>query len=458
MNTNQHESPLQLIVFGAGPIGLETALYARYLGYAVKLLERGDSVAANVRQWGHVRLFTPFGMNSTPLGVAAIRAQNPDWQCPAADATLTGAEFYRQYLLPLSQTDLLADSLCLETEVLAMGRKGWLKGDGVGDERRGEAPLELLTKLSDKSELRQVADVVIDCSGTYGNHNWLGAAGTPAIGELASQPHIEYGLPDVLGTERQRYADRHTLVVGAGYSAATVVAQLAELAANYPQTRIIWLTRTDVENSSDGPIRRISNDRLAYRDELAVRANALAADSTSPVDHLAGQNIGAIAYDESIDQFSITLKSQKGVRNLLCEAPSGPFRQKVPDTFLTPDRVVANVGYRPDNRIYTELQVHECYATGGPMKLAAQLMAQSTGSDASADCLDQSSCGPKSLLTPEPNFYILGAKSYGRRSQFLLSLGFEQIRDLFTILGEREDLDLYATMPQRTSSCDEGMQ
>ena len=74
------------------------------------------------------------------------------------------------------------------------------------------------------------------------------------------------------------------------------------------------------------------------------------------------------------------------------------------------------------------------------MKLAAQL------GGGSADCLDQSSCGPASLLNPEPNFYLLGSKSYGRNTQFLLSIGLEQIRDLFTIIGDREDLDLYKTM------------
>lgn len=107
---------------------------------------------------------------------------------------------------------------------------------------------------------------------------------------------------------------------------------------------------------------------------------------------------------------------------------------------------MANVGYRPDRTIYSELQVHTCCATDGPMQLASRLVAQAQAMPASADCPDGTSHGPESLRTSEPNFYLLGSKSYGRRSQFLLSIGFEQIRDLFTILGERDDLDLYATM------------
>lgn len=74
------------------------------------------------------------------------------------------------------------------------------------------------------------------------------------------------------------------------------------------------------------------------------------------------------------------------------------------------------------------------------MKLAATLL-----KDGGGDCLDQKSHGPQTLVTPEPNFYLLGAKSYGRNSKFLLATGLAQIRELFTIIGDRPTLDLYAT-------------
>ncbi|MCA9269942.1 MAG: hypothetical protein KDA41_15785, partial [Planctomycetales bacterium] len=105
------------------------------------------------------------------------------------------------------------------------------------------------------------------------------------------------------------------------------------------------------------------------------------------------------------------------------------------------DRIIANVGYRPDASLYAELQVHQCYATDGPMKLAAAL----TQAD-SADCLAQQSAGAQALVNPEPSFYILGSKSFGRNSNFLYSLGLAQIREVFSLIGGREDLDLYASM------------
>ncbi len=415
------ESP-RIAILGAGPIGLEAALYARYLGYKVQLFERGESAAANVLAWGHVQLFTPFGMNASPLGIAASQAQDASWQCPTADEHLTGTELYHRYWRPLAESDLIAGVLQCETEVLALGRQGWLKKEGVGDESRGEAPFSLLVRHADGSETCEAADAVIDCTGTFGNHNWLGQGGIPAPGERAAAPQIEYELPDLWGLDHERYLGKHTLVIGAGYSAATVIARLAHLAIDQqsPRMKITWVTRGDAAE----PIRRIPNDRLMTRDELAKQANALATGEDASVAHFLATGIAAVEYREESDDFEVELAGQQ----------SGKF------VF---DRIIANVGYHPDNTIYSELQVHECYASGGPMKLAAQILAQAGGG--TADCLDQTSCGPASLLNPEPNFYVLGSKSYGRNTQFLLSIGLEQIRDVFTMVGEREDLDLYKT-------------
>ena len=44
------ETPAKLAILGAGPIGLEAALYARFLGYEVEVFDRG-AVAEHVRRW-----------------------------------------------------------------------------------------------------------------------------------------------------------------------------------------------------------------------------------------------------------------------------------------------------------------------------------------------------------------------------------------------------------------------
>ena len=108
------------------------------------------------------------------------------------------------------------------------------------------------------------------------------------------------------------------------------------------------------------------------------------------------------------------------------------------------DRIIANVGYGPDNSIYRELQMHECWASRGPMKLAAALLGAS-----SADCMDQQSMGADTLKNPEPDFYIIGNKSYGRNPTFLLRIGLEQIVEVFSLITNNSKLNLYATSTER---------
>ena len=116
--------------------------------------------------------------------------------------------------------------------------------------------------------------------------------------------------------------------------------------------------------------------------------------------------------------------------------------KSLPDEVL--DRIVAKTGFHPDNSLYRELQVHECYASQGPMKLAASLL----GSD-SADCMTQTGFGPDSLTNPEPSFFIVGNKSYGRNGNFLLRIGREQVRDIFRLITGDRTLDLDAVEESR---------
>ncbi len=419
------DTPASIVILGAGPIGLEAALYARFLGYDVELLEQAD-VAHHVLRWGHVRMFTPFGMNCSPLGRAALQAQDSHYQPPAEDQLISGREWAERYLIPLSQTDLLADSLRTGRRVVTVGRRGSLKSRLGAD--RDEQPLRVLSCDGAGREYETNADIVIDTTGVFGQPNWMGPGGTPALGERQARDGIAYGLPDVLGEERGRYAGRHVLVVGHGYSAATTLVALAALAdqeaqAGQPKaTRVTWLTRPGLGEHRGQPIERISDDRLASRDELAAAANRLAAEPPPGWEYrpeTTVESVRRIDGDGGQETWEVTLGG--------LHAGSCRF-----------DRIVANVGYRPDLEIIRELQVHLCYASEGPMKLAARLLGE-----ASIDCLAAPAPEADLLCNPEPNFYVLGSKSYGRNSQFLFANGLEQIRTLFALIGDRADLDLY---------------
>src|SRR5205807_2948865 len=99
---------------------------------------------------------------------------------------------------------------------------------------------------------------------------------------------------------------------------------------------------------------------------------------------------------------------------------------------------IANVGYTPDRQLYRELQVQECHITLAPLGMATALAKYS-----GVDCLGVPALGAQALRNSEPGFFILGSKSYGRNSNFLLRAGFEQVRDVFALIAGKNDLDLY---------------
>ncbi len=398
-------------ILGAGPIGLEAALQAAALKLPFIVYERGR-VGEHLRQWGHGRLFSPFGMNSTPLGKARLRADRPQHDLPGDADILSGREYVAAYLEPLAQSPLLREHIRTETTVVQVGRRGFLKEENPGDPRRAQQPFLLLLR-NDKRENVEEAEVVLDCTGTYGQPRSLGDGGIPAIGETAARPHIVGGLEDVLGQRSGVYADKTTLVLGGGYSAATTVCNLAKLAEKHPATWVIWLAR----GGGTQPIKRFVNDALKERDQLAVRANMLATRGDGNVEFHAQTVVTAIDCAGADKGFKV---------RTLCAGKTKTWEA---------DRLIANVGYTPDNSLYRELQIHECYASLGPMNVAAGLLKHAGG-----DALAVPTQGAAALRNPEPNFFVLGAKSYGRNSSFLLRTGFEQIRELFAWLITNADL------------------
>ncbi len=393
----------RIAIVGAGPIGLEAALFAKRSGYEVDVFERGET-CRNVQSWGHVRLFSPFGLNASPWGQDALKREGRD--LPDEEELLTGREFAERYLIPLSKLPELAGCIREQAEVRAIGRDAQIKQDNIGHPARSQTPFLLLVMQDNREKIAR-ADYVLDCSGTYPHHNWLGSGGIACPGELQFLKDENYQLPDILGRDKSRFENRSVLVGGGGYSAATAIVALAELAKIAPRTKAVWLTRKE----SEWPIPPIANDALPERKRLTAQANGLAVDSLSPIEWRQGRVAHSI-HRRTDQRLHVTLHDQQGrVEKVMA------------------DEILALVGYRPDRSLYEELQVHECYASQGPMKLAAALLGET-----SADCLAQSSPGGETLKNPEPGFFIFGAKSYGRNSRFLLKIGHDQIREVFSLM------------------------
>lgn len=477
------DTPATIAVLGAGPVGLEAALYARYLGYDVQVYERGR-VGESLRDFAHLRLFSPWGMNISPLGLAALSAQDANWHAAAAEKLPTAGEFVDQYLVPLSKTDLLAGCVHESTEVLHIGRESLRKLDRPASEARARRRFRLLLRDGDGCESIATADVVIDATGTYGNPAWAGDGGIPALGERrlrkqsarqkCNERDLEYGLPDILGAHRKHYAGKTVMVVGAGHSAATNVLALLELAQQQGTGQVVWVTRR--VPSAAGIVTRLPNDPLPQRQQLAEAASQ--ATNDAHVQFLPGWVVQA--FEEEGDRLRVKLARAEPIRNdepdvlndpdeheddATLETDSGDHGDEDDDAGedkdagiddaahgniaaadreqmdIVVDRVLANVGYRPDRNLYRELQVHACYASEGIWPTEADSRNR-PGDDGTTSPPP----GPEALLHPEPNFYVLGAKSYGRNSQFLIADGLNQIRDVFRIIGGRDGLDVYATM------------
>ena len=383
------DTPASIAILGAGPIGLEAALYARFLGYDVQLLERGR-ICEHLRRWGHERLFTPWHMIGSPLGIAALSAQNPEWRPPERDALLTGNQLIARYYEPLAQSDLVIDGLREHAEVVAVGRETFLAGEGLGSEAREDESFRILVRDA-AGERVVTADAVIDATGTLGHPNWTGQGGIPAVGERVAAEQTERGIIDICGEQRAAFAGKRVLVIGAGHSAATNVVNLATLD---PRPTVMWVTRR-VPNGSLGPVSLIENDPFPERDQLARAANSLAKEPVGCVAHWPGTWVEALEWQPETVTFRVKLVGAYAAT-------------------LDVDRVVANVGHRADYGLSRTLAVR-------------------------AKDADK-------LVQKEPDYYVLGAKTRAAGSHFAIADGLTQIRDLFRIIGDREGLDLYANM------------
>ena len=377
--------PPRVAVLGAGPVGIEAALYAKACGLSVAVYERGQ-IADHLHRWGHVRLFTPFGMNVTPLGLQTLRREKHSRTFPADADLVTGRQLREAYHVPLAESEFLLEAMHPQTGVLCVGRAGSVKKSDPDD---GKRPFRLLLRGADGQERIALADVVLDCTGTYATPNWLGDGNLPAVGELAARPHIAHGLDDVLGARKDLYAGRGIALIGDGYTAATTVCQLAALAEEHPATWVFWLTR----GARGAPLTRIPNDPLKERDRLAVKANSL-----------------ATRCDGNLEFHPQTLLDE-----VICHGQDRGFRvagrSNGKPAAWDVERVIACVGTRPDLSISHNLRVDE--PTGR-------------------------------VETREPGYFILGAKSHGRDSGFLLRDGFEQVRQVFAAITANPRLDLYA--------------
>lgn len=392
-----HPNKLPVAVIGAGPVGLAAAAHLRERTIPFVVLEASDGVAASFASTAHVRLFSAWQLNVD--GAAARLLEGAGWAPPDPAALPTAGELRTRYLEPLAT--LLRDNIRFGVRVESISRRGFDKVRTVG---REDAPFVLrLHTVAGHEDVE--ASAVIDASGTWANPSWMGANGIPAIGEREHAAQIRYGMPDVLGSQRSRYANKRVLVVGAGHSAAGSLLALAELTSSAPRTSIVWAVRgknlTRVFGGGE-------NDGLPERGQLGLRLRALI--DAGQLQLVRGLHIEAVV--EHGPRLTVRGTSEAGEEQI-----------------ANLDEIIVATGARPDLSIAREL------------RLRLDPWLEST--EALAPLIDPNvhSCGSvpphghRELSHPELGYYAVGAKSYGRAPNFLLATGYEQVRSVVAALA-----------------------
>jgi thioredoxin reductase len=380
-------------IIGAGPVGLAAAAHVLERGLRPIVLEAGDNVGHSVRQWGHVQLFSPWQYN---IDRAAERLlASTGWNSPDPEQYPTGTELVERYLEPLARKTGLADHIHTCSRVADISRAGF---DKLKTKGRESAPFEIRYRNGQGPKVVK-ADAVIDASGTWHSPNPAGANGLPAIGETQAADKIAYGMPDVLGRDRARYAGKTIAVLGAGHSAIGTLTDLAQLASEVPDTQPVWLLRgNDPAKAFGGG----ANDKLVARGELGAAFAELV-------------TAGRIRVES---EFRVANITADGARLAVATGMGSGCRQ------LIVDQLIVATGFRPDLNFVRELRIRLDPAIECPVALAPLIDPNEHS------CGTVRPHGARELAQDEPGFYFAGMKSYGRAPTFLMLTGYEQVRSI----------------------------
>ncbi|ODV57729.1 NAD(P)-binding domain-containing protein [Lysinibacillus fusiformis] len=398
---NNSNKNLPIVIIGAGPIGLASAAHLVEQKQAFILLEAGREIAHNIRTWGHVTLFSPWRYNINKAAKALLDASG--WEEPNLDILPTGHELIDLYLKPLSELVQIKPHIQLNTKVVGISRQ---LNDKMKTKNRVVQSFTIY--IEQENDIHMIeARAVIDATGTWGNPNPANSTGVWLQNEKALANYIEYGIPDI-NTNAKRYANKKIAVIGGGHSAINTLLALAELQEENPATKLVWIMRKkSVEEAYGGE----EKDALAARGALGVRIHELV--DTGKVEVITPFYISQVKKDENIHIVGTINEEQKVLTGF--------------------EELIVNAGNRPDLSINSELRLSIDSATESVHALAP-LIDPNVHS-----CGTVRAHGEEVLRQPEKDFYIVGAKSYGRAPTFLMATGFEQVRSITAYLSDDEE-------------------
>lgn len=399
LEAKSNNSELPVAIIGAGPVGLAAAAELAIRKQSFILFESGSRVGHHIREWGHVRLFSPWQYNIDKAAQTLLLKQG--WVSPTPDELPLGREIVEQYLEPLADLPEIKPHIMYNSKIVAVSRKDT---DKMKSANREKQPFVLYVETEGKTT-RYEARAVIDASGTWGHSNPLYASGVWTKEEQSLEQQIYYGIPELTPENQTRYKGKHIAVVGSGHSALNTLLDLIQLKEADFKTELYWIMRKrTVEEAYGGE----ENDQLEARGELGSRIHQLVSSGQIHV----------------VTPFKIEQLIKDGHQIQIVGTMNGE-ESKISHI----DEIIVNTGSRPDFSFLGEIRLSIDPATESTLTLAP-LIDPNVHS-----CGTVRPHGQKELQHQEKDFYIVGMKSYGRAPTFLMATGFEQVRSIAAYLA-----------------------
>jgi hypothetical protein len=374
------ETPATIAVIGGGPVGLEAAIYGRFLGYFVSIFEQ-RRVAHRLLDWHDRPLAVPVEECTTSMGHAAIAAQYPEYARRPSGHVYTGRSFAEEYLLPLAKTDLLFDDIHFLSPVVDVSRCRTFVTDEIERQERCNDEFRILVEGRHRGPWVSRADIVIDCRGSVQKKSGMGPGGGLAIGEAALRDTFLLHTPLDRKFEAKSIAGKHVCLVGQSVRAAQFATEYLKLFGQDAGGRLTWVVRSDRRH--DGPWIETALS--------TIRASAIS-------------NI-VIVECLGVDQIQ---------RN---EAGNYHLRFHRDD----------------DSTVEMACDAVVSLTSGRSVELSSELI----------EGKPPIAFSESSFMTNEPGLYVLRGGSIEEGAGVGLSAAFRNIRQLFAMLAGRQDLDLY---------------
>lgn len=381
------ESPATIAILGGGPVGLETAIYARFLGYFATIFEE-RRVAHRQLDWHNRPLSVPVSACTTPLGHAAIQAQFPEYQRRPADHVFTGKSFAEEYLVPLAKNDLLFDDIHFLSPVTDVSRLRTYCCDAIHPQERCNDEFRILVEGRHRGNWISRADVVVDCRGMYQQSSGIGPGGGLAMGEAALREAFLQHTPLDRKFQAKSIMGKRTCLIGQSTRAAQFATEFMSQFANQPDTRLTWLirsTRSQDSNNFAGALR-------------SIRSN-------QPSNMIILESLGVDQIQQEPNSHYVLrlMRDDDSMMELPCDA-------------------IASFQAGRTKPSSTELNLSPWNDPDMP-----------------------------SFITREPGYYQLRAGSLEDGAGSGLATAHDQIRHLFALISGREDLDLYRIVETPTN-------